>query len=236
MTRQVSQIQKLKTIQKLCNQSLFSSIEKQKLRLIERREASDYLINIRNLELLVSKGVYKTGVDTELIIDVCSRYKGNSFLEVGCGTGAIAISIAHNFNSGIAIDINQNAIDNTHKNLQYAKVSNVKVVKSNVFEKVTGKFDLIVCNPPYNEHESKDDIEKMFWDHRNTMKLTFFNHVRKYLNKNGRIVFGWADLSDLELDLPLRLAKNNGLEVVRMYSRPSNCSTFRFIAFEFKVV
>ena len=33
---------------------------------------------------------------------------------------------------------------------------------SDVFDAVNGRFDVIVCNPPYNQVRAADTVEKMF--------------------------------------------------------------------------
>jgi 16S rRNA G966 N2-methylase RsmD len=103
-----------------------------------------------------------------------------------------------------------------------------------VFDNVKGKYDIVFCNPPYNEHDVRDNIDRMFWDPKNSMKKQFFMNVRAYLKRSGSIYFGWADFADLDFEFPILLARSYGFKLVKTYSKPSSCSSFRFIVFKFK--
>jgi release factor glutamine methyltransferase len=233
-----TKFKKHKSILSLGGRSLFPSVAKQRNRLEERKNACSRLINLAGISLVIERGVYKTGIDTELMIDVLrkEKKKKKAFLEVGCGCGAVSIFLAKNGISGLAVDINELAVNNTYENCALNQVSNLSVKQSNVFGNVVGDFDLIICNPPYNMHEVEDDIDRMFWDPANSMKHTFFKQVKNYLRENGKVYFGWADFFDLELEFPIRLANENGFQLMNTYSRPSTCSSFRFLVFEFTLL
>ncbi|MCX2483522.1 methyltransferase [Pedobacter sp. MR2016-24] len=224
-----------KSVLHLGGQSLFPSVGKQEQRLDERKVAEEKRIELQGLSLLICAGVYKTGVDTELMIETTKQIQNKKFLEIGCGCGAISIYLAKNNKTGIAVDINELAVENTLKNCQLNNITNLQAQVSNVFENVKGKFDVIFCNPPYNEHDVRDNIDRMFWDPQNSMKEQFFMTVKNHLKKTGSIYFGWADFADLNFEFPISLAKLYGFKLVKTYSRPSSCSSFRFIVFKFKL-
>ncbi len=71
-------------------------------------------------------------------------------LDLGCGNGVIGISLALKKPdcSFVLSDINNRAVRVARKNRKIIGLSNVKVVQSNLFEKIKGCFDRIVCNPP----------------------------------------------------------------------------------------
>jgi methylase of polypeptide subunit release factors len=79
-------------------------------------------------------------------------------LDIGCGTGAAAIAIAHAFplSEVIASDINPGALALTEINAGLAGTSNVNACHSDLYHDVSGTFDLIVANPPYlNDKEQR---------------------------------------------------------------------------------
>lgn len=78
-------------------------------------------------------------------------------LDVGTGSGCIALSIAKAFpNYSItATDINKKALDLAKKNAEKNKITNVSFVVSDLFEQLGDQhFDIIISNPPYiGRHE-----------------------------------------------------------------------------------
>ena len=94
--------------------------------------------------------------ETELIIEqVLNIYKNKNLklkiLDIGTGSGCIAISLAKEFkNASItAIDISQEALEVAAKNLKIHNCDNQIQLKLIDFKNISSKFDLIVSNPPY---------------------------------------------------------------------------------------
>ncbi len=74
--------------------------------------------------------------------------KGERVLDIGTGTGILAILAAKLGGRVLAVDILQQAVNLAKQNVLLNKV-NVKVIKSNLFEKVPRqKFDVIIANVP----------------------------------------------------------------------------------------
>jgi release factor glutamine methyltransferase len=147
---------------------------------------------------------------------------------VGCGCGAVSILAAGRARSGFAVDINSAAVDNTRENAERLGVSNLVVGVSDVFESVSGKYDVLICNPPYNVRDAADPVERMFWDPQDEMKRAFFAGARQHLKASGRVYFGWADFPELDPHLPERLAQESGLRVVGWLDRPGRNEGQRF--------
>lgn len=69
-------------------------------------------------------------------------------LDVGCGYGFIGISLAKILESDVTMcDVNRRALHLTDMNIKLNQVS-CQTIESNMYENITGKFDLIVTNPP----------------------------------------------------------------------------------------
>ncbi|MDI1360787.1 peptide chain release factor N(5)-glutamine methyltransferase [Methylotenera sp.] len=78
-------------------------------------------------------------------------------LDLGTGTGAIALAIAKNRPQAsiIAVDASAAALEIAKQNAEHLRINNVEFVLSNWFENLNNqRFDVIVSNPPYIE---KDD-------------------------------------------------------------------------------
>jgi len=93
------------------------------------------------------------GIDSiQLANDVRSTLAGRKFqraLDIGTGTGIQALNIACLCEEILGIDINPRAINFAQTNARINNVPHVKFCLSNLFEKVSGKFNLVVSNPPF---------------------------------------------------------------------------------------
>lgn len=103
--------------------------------------------------------------DTEVLVETALNVidKADALvLDLGAGTGAIALALASERPSWqiIAVDTVLGAVTLAEKNRQRLGLNNVSVMRSNWFEGVAQqKFDLIVTNPPYidaDDHHLKE--------------------------------------------------------------------------------
>jgi release factor glutamine methyltransferase len=114
--------------------------------------------SFRSLELKCDTRALIPRPETEqlvdLVLDSLKALQGRRVLEIGTGTGAIAISLAVEVPGLdiVATDISTEALALATENLdRFATQSTVKFVLSDLFESLDKelKFDLIVSNPPY---------------------------------------------------------------------------------------
>ena len=127
-----------------------------------------YLTGIKSFwkyDFKVNEKVLIPRPDTEIIIEQVLRiYKNKNylnFLEVGVGSGCIALSILKEkkFFSGTGIDLSQDCVEICRYNAKKLGVSNrIKLVKSDVDKLIFHKYDLIISNPPYIK---KFDLNKL---------------------------------------------------------------------------
>lgn len=112
----------------------------------------------------VNKKVLTPRMETEILVEqvlkVSKNFKNPKILDVGTGSGAIAVALAKNgIEQMTALDISKSALATAENN---AKKNDVKIefLHSNLFEnlKRKRKFDIIVSNPPYI---ASGDIKKL---------------------------------------------------------------------------
>lgn len=74
--------------------------------------------------------------------------KINAILDVGCGYGFMGIVLAKILGCNLTlVDVNKRALNLSQENVNKNKI-NAEILESNVYEKVTKKYDLIITNPP----------------------------------------------------------------------------------------
>ena len=90
------------------------------------------------------------------------RQNIHSILEIGTGSGCIALSCAHYLQDVRvdAVDVDEQAINIARKNMQKLGLeSRVNIIKSDVFSAIiTKKYDIIVSNPPYVSAQEYDAL------------------------------------------------------------------------------
>lgn len=103
-------------------------------------------------EFLLSEETLIPRPDTETLVEAVIKQKPGSVLEIGTGSGAIAITLAAEISTLdiIATDISEGALKTASKNAQVHSVENqIMFVHADLFDGIQGRFDLIASNPPY---------------------------------------------------------------------------------------
>jgi len=127
-----------------------------------------------------------------------STVQTKSILDLGTGSGAIALAIAKNRSliNVIAVDASQAALNIAIENAKYLTINNVQFLLSDWFNALDGsKFDLIVSNPPYIEaddaHLKQGDLrfepESALASGSDGLKdiRQIIHNAPKHLNTNG---------------------------------------------------
>jgi release factor glutamine methyltransferase len=118
-------------------------------------------------------------------------------LDVGTGTGVLAIFAAEKAKRVVAVDINPFAVKCAEDNVRLNKLgSKVKVVRSDLFSNIKGKFDLIIFNPPYLRGKPKRQIEYAWYEKDNNVINNFLKQAKKHLNKNGKILLLYSTIAE----------------------------------------
>ncbi len=120
---------------------------------------------------------------------------------MGSGSGIIAIHCAKQGSEVVAVDIDEDSVNYIMKNAKRERV-NIKVIRSDLFEKVEGKFDTIIFNPPYLPGEP-EDLKDMQWagggEHGDHTIFRFLEHAGEYLEDNGEIYIVLSSFNRIEL-------------------------------------
>ena len=91
------------------------------------------------------------------------RNPRSEILDVGTGTGVIALSLASEFPEAqiLAVDISDDALGLAQENAARLNLGDrVRFLKSNLLENVEGTFDLVVANLPYVSTQARDTLSR----------------------------------------------------------------------------
>lgn len=116
----------------------------------------------RDLELAVDERVLIPRPETEELVDLVLKENskaGLQVLDIGTGSGAIAISLksARPDWRVTASDISSEALQLAKENSERNQAS-VDFIESDVFNQISGKFDVIISNPPYIAYDDEDEV------------------------------------------------------------------------------
>ena len=140
-----------------------SKLEKLILRRINREPISKILgrRDFWGRTFSINENVLDPRGDTETLIDFVIEKPVKSVLELGTGSGAIAITLACEWKEVhvTAVDISEDALLLAKLNAEKFNVQNqIHFLKSDWFDNVKGLFDLIISNPPYIGLAEQDEL------------------------------------------------------------------------------
>lgn len=166
--------------------------------------------------------------ETEILVQEYLKVakKEDDILDLCTGSGCIAITVqkklAEKFNNSnfvVASDVSKKALDVAKKNALKLG-ADVKFIRSNMFEKINKKFDVILSNPPYIKNGDLQtlDIEVKNYDPLISLDggedgLKFYRIIAKnaknYLKSHGKI---FLEIGFDEATQVVELLKNNGFD------------------------
>ncbi len=154
---------------------------------------SETSFRFRQFTIHQDKCAMKVGTDAVLLGSYVNARNASTILDIGTGTGVIALMLAQKSNGYIqAIDIDENAFRQSNENFKISPWYNRLFSKHKSLQEFSSsyheKFDLIVTNPPYFHHASKPLIESRL-NARHGDLLTFdelLEGVIKLLKPEGR--------------------------------------------------
>ncbi len=224
------------------NEIIFSNFKREQIdikkfnSLLKRRilrEPISKIINRKSFwkdEFYVNKFVLDPRPETEGIIEESIKIFNDKkahfkILDIGTGSGAIAISLAREFENAeiVAIDISEDAIKVANNNIITKNLDERIQLKKTSFENIKDNFDLIVSNPPYltqNEIKNISDeirnFEPLLALYGGDDGLDFYQAFSKQINKNlkkgGYLILeiGESQLSDCR-----EIFRDSGLKFIK---------------------
>ncbi len=156
---------------------------------------ADFIIN-------TDDNVYVPAEDSYLLAENLEIEKGQSVLEIGTGSGVVAMYASRLTDRITVTDINFDACELARKNFEENNIENIEILFGNLFEPVKNrKFDVILFNTPYLPTEEgevlEDTINYAFDGGLNGRKVIdmFLNEVGNHLNDGGTVQLIQSSLS-----------------------------------------
>ena len=166
------------------------------------KEPMAYILGYKDFwkyKFLTNKSVLIPRPDTELVIEEALKYlpieKSKKFLDVGTGSGCIAISLLKErpLSIATAIDISKNAIIVAKTNAKLHQLENkIRFFNIDIDKFNSSKYDLIISNPPYinkvDLNRLDDDVR--LYEPRLALYggINGFDAIKKVIKKSSKLL------------------------------------------------
>lgn len=188
------------------------------IKIMEKRATGypiQYILKEREfmgLDFHIDEGVLIPRPDTEVLVEFIIDYINDNYkeenikvLDLGIGSGAIALSIAHYCRESTvyATDISPKAIEIANINKDRLGLENVKISQGNLFqpiEDMKNSFKIIVSNPPYIQSDEINRLQSQVKDYEPLQALDggedglrFYRNISKkakeFLKEKGLLIY-----------------------------------------------
>ena len=133
---------------------------------LNNKEPVQYIVgnvDFYNCNLIVNKNVLIPRFETEELVDTTINKikqlfnKKVDILDIGTGSGAIAISLKKELDSNVyATDISKEALEVAKENANKNDTV-ITFINTNIYDGIDNRFDVIISNPPYIRYDEEID-------------------------------------------------------------------------------
>jgi release factor glutamine methyltransferase len=181
-------------------------------------------------------GVYKPAEDTLLLLKHAERLVEGNVLEMGTGSGYIAIELSRlpRLTRVVGVDIDPEAVGEARKNALEAGVSDdVRFLESDLFQNLgDSRFDWVLFNPPYLPSEG--EIDELSWaGGRNggELLMRFLREALPHLSLGGCILAIVSSRTNFDFEKAECQYRIEVLEEVSLFFETLSCVLFSPSAF-----
>ena len=155
------------------------------------------------LKLKVNKSVLIPRPETELLVEkaisLITKNNYKTALDIGTGSGAIAIAVKKETNVEMtALDISEEALAIAKENACTYELD-ITFIESDIFSAVKDKYDVILSNPPYISYDDVDNISEIVYANEPHLALfssdnglyyykKIIDSLDNYLNPKGVVI------------------------------------------------
>ncbi|NOX66994.1 MAG: peptide chain release factor N(5)-glutamine methyltransferase [Chlorobi bacterium] len=192
-------------------------------------------VEFYGITLKVNKSVLIPRQETEIlieeIINAVNHEDEIKILDIGSGSGNIALALAKNLPNAevIGIDVSEEAVELAKRNAELTDLSTqVKFSKLDIFDfdisEAKDKFDIIVSNPPYVSDEEYQTLQKEIIEYEPSLAVTdsadgfkFYEHITnisKTLLKDGGKLF--YEIGKGQAEKVISILEQNGFSDIKV--------------------
>jgi release factor glutamine methyltransferase len=165
------------------------------------------------LQFIVNPSVLIPRPETELLVEKIIEttnhlnLKNPSIIDIGTGSGCIAVSLAHYLkNSHIsAIDISNDALEMAKKNARHNQINNIDFIQYDILHTTTfpiNQVDFVVSNPPYISEQEMTDLPNEIKNYEPRIALTddksgliFYQKILSLIGKGLKCKFVFMEMN-----------------------------------------
>lgn len=149
--------------------------------------------------------IYEPAEDTYLLAEAVKKYVKGKVLDMGTGSGYLAVLAAKKAKHVLAVDIDREAISFCKKKYN---LKNIAWQQSDLFSRIKGKFDTIIFNPPYLPYDRREPKESQRvttgGKHGYEILVRFLKECPAYLTRTGKILVVFSSLTNQQkIDLAI---------------------------------
>lgn len=166
-----------------------------------RTEPIMYLVE--GVAVKVNPGVFPPATDSRLLAANIQIVLGQRILDLTTGCGVFSVIAGLQGASGIAVDINPQAVKNAEENFRDYGI-NIRALWSDMFNNVPKeRFDQIFVNGPFFEGKIKHPLDYACYGARVFIER-LFAQVRTHLRSDGKgliVLSEWSDLKHFDVTI-----------------------------------
>lgn len=192
-------------------------------------------VEFYGITIKVNKSVLIPRQETEILIEEIVNSVNHDdkikILDIGIGSGNIALALAKNLPNAdvVGIDISDDAIKLAKHNAELLELtSRVKFSKLDIFDfdesRVKEQYDIIVSNPPYVSDEEYKTLQKEIVDHEPSIAVTdnsdgykFYEHItkisKKLLKEEGSLFY---EIGHGQAEKIVKIFEQNGYSEIKV--------------------
>ncbi len=193
------------------------------------------------LPFKVNPGVLIPRPETEMLVEKTLELKENfgnqsiTILDIGTGTGCMAISIAKNWSKCkvIATDVSDNSLKIAEENACLNKVNNqVEFIKHDILTADSfplPQADIVVSNPPYISKEEITQLDAEIKEYEPLIALTdnddgtlFYQKILSLVANGFQCKYIFMELNANQPDKILNIARGNGFKDTSIFRDLNN--------------